>query len=311
MFSFNTRLTQNAVLWPTEQFELLKDYLKSSNVYLLRDSITYKLKESPYWISLPCWLHYKWKADNSLSAHYSLEDLLWAQFCVYLSIKIDDDELDGQTNITSSGSISKLLLTEAETTLSIYFTSNSNFWKYFYDYLNKTNSAINRINELQHNWSLETDQLNKEYYLLSPVLKIGTLAVFTINNRQNEFEYADNYLDEMSTGGQILDDLLDYEEDLLSGKLNYAARILLNDCSLNLSIEKLNEKIIESLIRTNKYKVVLDLVRSHYNKAHSAAKIFQLVKEDKYHFVELMRLKKYEIKIHHERVRSVLGKIFD
>lgn len=298
---------QKAGLWHPEQAELLKDYLKSSNVYLLGDSITQKLKESPYWVSLPCWLHYKWKADNSLNAYYSLEDLLWAQFCVYLSIKIGDDELDGQTNITSSGSLSKLLLTEAECTLSNYFASNANFWKYFYDYLNKTNSAINRINELQHNWSCETDQLNKEYYFLSSVLKIGTLAIFTINNKQNEFEHADNYLDEMSTGGQILDDLLDYEEDLLSGKLNYAARILLYDFQLNLSKEELIEKIIESFIRTNKYKIVLDLVRSHYNKAHEAAKIFQLVKEDKYHSVELMRLKKYENKIHHDRVRSVLG----
>ncbi len=101
----------------------------------------------------------------------------------------------------------------------------------------------------------------------------------------------------------------DYEEDLLSGKLNYAARIMLEGFQLNLSKEELIEKIIESLIRTNRYKVVTNLVRSHYNKAHDAAKIYHLVKEDKYHSVELMRLEKHENKIHHDRVRSVLGEI--
>ncbi len=309
MFSFNTRLEKKAGLWPKEQAERLRDYLKSSNVYLLRDRITNKLKELPYWISLPCWLHYKWSADNSISTNYSLEDLLWAQFCVYLSIKISDDELDGQTNITSSEPISKLLLAEAESTLSNYFSANTNFWEYFYNYLNETNSAITRINKLQHNWCLETGQLNKEYYFLSSVLKIATVAIFSINNKQNEFLHADNYLDEMSAGGQILDDFWDYEEDLLSGKLNYASRIMLDDFPLNLSKEELIEKIVESFIRTNKHKIVFDLVRSHYNKAHDAAKVYNLVREDKYHSVELMRLKKQENKIHHDRVWSVLGDI--
>lgn len=309
MFSFNTRLEKKAGLWPKEQAERLKDYLKSSNVYLLRNSISNKLKEMPYWISLPCWLHYKWKGDNSNCAHYSLEDLLWAQFCVYLSIKISDDELDGQTNITFSEPISKLLLIEAESTLSNYFSANANFWEYFYNYLNETNSAITRINKLQHNWCLETDRLSKEYYFLSSVLKVATVAIFSINDRQNEFLHADNYLDEMSTGGQILDDFFDYEEDLLIGKLNYAARIMLDGFPLNLSKEELIEKIVESFIRTNKHKIVFDLVRSHYNKAHDAAKVYHLVREDKYHSVELMRLKKQENKIHYDRVRSVLGDI--
>ncbi|MHB8906097.1 MAG: hypothetical protein ACYC4T_04580 [Melioribacteraceae bacterium] len=309
MFSFNSRLEKKAGLWPKEQAERLKDYLKSSNVYLLRDRITNKLKELPYWISLPCWLHYKWSADNSISTNYSLEDLLWAQFCVYLSIKISDDELDGQTNITSSEPTAKLLLTEAESTLSNYFSANTNFWEYFYNYLNETNSAIVKTNELQRNWSLETDELNKEYYSLASVLKIGTLALFIANNKLHEYESADNYLIEMSTGGQILDDLLDYEEDLLSGKLNYAARIMLDGFPLNLSKEELIEKIVESFIRTNKHKIVFDLVRSHYNKAHDAAKVYHLVREDKYHSVELMRLKKQENKIHYDRVWSVLGDI--
>ncbi|MCX6169975.1 MAG: hypothetical protein NTX65_11575 [Ignavibacteriales bacterium] len=307
MFSFNTRLEKKAGLWPKEQTELLNDYLKSSNVYLLRNSITHKLKELPYWISLPCWIHYKWKTENLLRVQYSLEDLLWAQFCVYLSIKIGDDELDGQTNITSSGSISKLLLTEAEFTLSNYFAPSANFWKYYHDYLIETNSAISSVNELQHNWSLETDQLEKEYYLLSSALKIATLAIFSVNKKQDEFEPADNYLDEMSTGGQILDDFLDYEEDLHSGKLNYAARILLSGFHENFSQVKILEKIIESIIRTNNHKIIFDLVRSHYNKAHDAAMVYHLVKEDKYHSVELMRLNKHQNKIHHDRVRLVLG----
>jgi len=309
MFSFNTRLEKNVGLWPKEQAERLKDYLKSSNVYLLRDRITNKLKELPYWISLPCWIHYKWRADNSIGTNYSLEDLLWAQFCVYLSIKISDDELDGQTNITSSEPIAKLLLSEAESTLSNYFSANTKFWEYFYNYLNETNSAIVKTNELQKNWSLETEKLNKEYYSLAAVLKIGTLALFIANNKLHEYESADNYLIEMSTGGQILDDLLDYEEDLISGKLNYAARIMLDDFPLNLSKEELIEKIVESFIRTNKHKIVFDLVRSHYNKAHDAAKVYNLVREDKYHSVELMRLNKLENKIHHDRVWSVLGEI--
>lgn len=309
MFSFNTRLEKKAGLWSKEQAEKLKDYLKSSNVYLLRNSITNKLKEFPFWISLPCWLHYKWEADNLTRAHYSLENLLWAQFCVYLSIKISDDELDGQTNITSSEQISKLLLTEAESTLSNYFPANSNFWEYFYKYLNETNSAIKRINKLQLNWCLETDQLNKEYYFLSSALKIATVAVFSINDKLNEFVYAENYLDEMSAGGQILDDLLDYKEDLLSGKLNYAARIMLDGFQINLSKEELTEKVVESFIRTNRHKIVFDLIRSHYNRAHDEAKVYRLQREDKYHSVELTRFKKLENKIHYDRVRSVLGDI--
>jgi hypothetical protein len=309
MLSFDFRLKQNAGLWPEVQSRLLNDYLKSSNVYLLRNSNTNRLKAIPYWASFPCWLHFKWKRDNSLGADYSLEDFLWAQFCVYLSIKISDDELDGQTGIASSGSLSKLLLKESELTLSNYFVKNTNFWKAFYDCIDETNSAIKRINELQFNWSCETDLLGKEYYLLSSVLKIGTLALFTVNNKQNEYDHAAEYLDEMSTGGQILDDLYDYKEDLLAGKLNYAARILLDDSQLNFPKESVIEKITESIIRTNRYKEVLNLVRAHYNIAHESAKRFGLGREDKYHNTEMSCLMKYEDKIHHDRVLSVLGNI--
>ena len=84
---------------------------------------------------------------------------------------------------------------------------------------------------------------------------------------------------------------------------------MLEGFQLNLSKEELIEKIVESFIRTNKHKIVFDLVRSHYNKARGAAKVYHLVREDKYHSVELMRLEKHENKIHHDRVRSVLGEI--
>src|SRR3970040_1869538 len=99
MLSIEQRLESCLRSWPKRLAADFRCYQNSLRRVETGRSARHATKiQGPYWILLPCWLldlyqrqdmRPRWKTDF-------LSDITWAQYCLVLSIRIQDDLLDGQ-----------------------------------------------------------------------------------------------------------------------------------------------------------------------------------------------------------------------
>lgn len=309
MLTLEKRLAIYTGSWKANLESDLKNYLRTAGCYFLRDRSSGKLLDPPFWIRVPFWFRKKWMRENNSSQIKFPEDFPWAQFCVYLGVKIRDDHFDGQTEVSSPELISGLLFGEAKNVLKKYFGPRTNFWKVYEEYIAHTFDSIKNIDRLQKSKSPDLLDFDEEYRKVSSVLKIASLAFFMSNGKMKEYSAVSEYLDLMSAGSQLLDDYFDIEEDLEAGRINYAARLLLNGIIPDCSTRELKYKVYEQTIKTDSYEKVFDKIANYYTGAHAQLKSFGLEREEIFHRQNLEYLERMKREIHTGRVRAVLGSL--
>src|SRR5512139_3504209 len=130
-----------------------------------------------YWLLLPLWI---WKTQARHARPQLLNDVLWAQYCLYLAVRINDDLLDGQAKSANLLSASRAFLVEGEKTFRTCFPRPSPFWQYYRSCIRTTRSAILRVQMMQKDPHTEPSRLLQEYSRVSAIFKVGSFALCTL-----------------------------------------------------------------------------------------------------------------------------------
>ena len=181
--------------------------------------------DQPYWILLPQWLHRRYRRNRFQHPppRAFLRDILWGQYCLFLSVRIHDDLFDGHARLPSLIFAADQLLLEAEQTFSRWMPYESAFWKTYRSSMRETVGAILRVDELQRSPATSPRKLIREYADVNAVLKISSLALCLRYKRLNDVPYVDRFMNNIAVGSQLLDDFRDLAEDFKGKRFNYVA----------------------------------------------------------------------------------------
>ncbi|MGA3244055.1 MAG: hypothetical protein ABSE41_05540 [Bacteroidota bacterium] len=182
----------------------------------------------PYWKILPTALFDKFRREirQPLIPHGFLSDIQWGQYCLYLFIRFQDDVFDGQASDPALIYASDQCLLEADRIFAKYFPLRSWFWKEYRKILICTTQSIVEVDAKQRFPASRSDELLEGYARVSSILKVGSVALCAVANRQRTYRHVSHFCDEMAKAGQIMDDLRDLDEDLLQKRYNYVANLL-------------------------------------------------------------------------------------
>lgn len=168
-----------------------------------------------YWLLFPEWLAAK---DEQ-----RLRDVLWAQYCLYCLLRVQDDVVDGDAKSLHLAVAGNLLASEATRALAPHFDAASPLWEYLRRAVDTTSTALIEIDRRQlvpERNGLDDLPL---YAKLSRCLTVATYAVLLADGRDREWPLVARVLDQLAVAGQLLDDFHDLEQDLTAGCYNFAA----------------------------------------------------------------------------------------
>ncbi|HTK82139.1 MAG TPA: hypothetical protein VL633_07605 [Bacteroidota bacterium] len=248
--------------------------------------------QQPYWFLLPQWLcdTYGGRVKPHGNPESFLRDVLWAQYCLFLHVRIIDDLFDKQASALSLRMVADDVLIEAERTLLQWMPRNNrSFWSFYRKSLRTTKSAILRVDNLQRSARTSPQTILDLYPRVNSMLKIGSVAVCLRLNRPRMLARIERFMDELAAGSQVLDDLTDLAEDFERSRYNYVAlrligengrnhrgRIQLSELSQQMIYSSIGDKILSEVINafSSAYRVLQPLKIGDANRiarSHNAA----------------------------------------
>lgn len=227
----------------------------------------------PFWILLPDWLQRKYVKIPGKSDAAFFSDLLWAEYCLFLCIRIQDDLFDGQADEPALVFAANLFLLEAEKVLSRYFAADSAFWNIFRDVQKKTIYAILENAAMHHSRQKSPGQLLAGYAKLSTHFNLAPAAVCLRYQRMQDFPHLTKFSIALAVAGQIIDDLEDIQEDLRCGKYNYAAQQLLPVRGKKIKpVKNISAAIAKEMLLSPGIHALFDQVCRYLKRAEQAIK---------------------------------------
>ena len=251
--------------WPTPMRIELNEYVHSRKIQLLgrgRNSL-------PCWVHLPAWLLQCYKPKPSTIDKSFLADVLWGQFCLYLSVRIKDDLLDRDTRSRSLFLAADLLQLEALRIFSNHIPRRSAFWALYFDSIRITTQAMIRADNLQKTWRGNPGALLK-LYAGSAILKIASAAVCFHFRKGRDFPHASLVFDELAVAGQLLDDLEDLDADWRRKRYNSVVRIMLGQGKLAFDGRASSMRRVKRELVMGGFDRVLQMVLDRIDRAEKA-----------------------------------------
>ena len=167
----------------------------------------------PWWFLVPGWIFIN-KETHARNDQKFMEDILWAQYCIFLSIRILDDIFDNQAKDSNLIFVPYLLQLEADRQFAKYFPNDSPFWKKKNNFNQKTLILIIQTDNLQRNRKTEAKELLKAYADVASVFKIGISAICENEKDFTKLKLFYKFADELAIISQLFDDFYDILEDL-------------------------------------------------------------------------------------------------
>ncbi len=184
-------------------------------------------ESGPYWRELPRWLAGRSGNGGSAVSPDFLDTILWGQHCLFYAVRLQDDMLDGELSRSPLTMAPLLLLSEAEQAFSSAIDAKRQFWVHYRRALGTTVAGITRVAELQRSPAAHADDLLDAYGCVDAVLSVASSAVCEQMGRAEEVPHINDFVRELGKVLLALDDAEDIGEDLADGRLNYAARVVL------------------------------------------------------------------------------------
>jgi hypothetical protein len=225
--------------WPAPVIRECRVHLRR-----LHETRTRSRATLPYWRELPVWL----AQQNGLPIS-AVSDLLFAQECLFLAIRLQDDLFDRHMEPGAGVFAPTLLLLAAHNVLGARFSPADRFWREYRRLISTSLEAIVKVDRLQRAKGADWQQLRAAYIAQNSALKIGTWGVCRIAGIDTVFDAVSRFVDHLAVAGQLIDDLLDMEEDLKAGRTNIASGFMLapsvkkskrNSGGLALSVDRLS-----------------------------------------------------------------------
>ena len=268
--------------------------------------------DQPYWILLPIWLSsaYSGNKRSGKTLGGFIKDILWAQYCLFLFVRIQDDLFDKHVSSQSLIFISNRFLLEAERKFSIYFAVRSSFWKIYRAHLRETTLAIQHVDKLQRSLNAKPRHLLVAYAKVNAIFKTASIAVCLKYDRMRDFEYIQQFADEVATGSQILDDFEDIVEDLHRKRFNYAANVILRSAPRTKDARGTNpDRIARSLVFTPAGTELLTEVRDRLARGYDALKPLGIAEAGEFSEAYRRSLDAIQTQFNYKRAKLIVGKV--
>jgi len=222
----------------------------------------------PHWLLLPQWLVQQHGRKDRAGSRF-LADVLRGQFCAFLGIKLQDELFDQQVSDRSLIYVADHLILSAREAFNPHFSEKSALWPFFNSSLRDTINSIIHWDQAQlHGFG----PVSSVKAMTSAGYAVCNLATFAVCLRLKKFRLFQALLsctDEIAFVGQLLDDLEDIEPDFARGRLNYAARFLLNRPVK--SSADLNHRLASAVIVDGRLGEFLRMLGRHLDRAASIA----------------------------------------
>ena len=233
----------------------------------------------PYWHFMPGWILGANRKNQSLrnfSKHF-LEDVLWGQYCLFLSVRVKDDLFDRQAHDPLLLFVGEQFALEAERVYSTYFFKSDSFWKFYRKFLRETIEGIVEVNAFQRGRWHKRRRLLEAYARVSAIFKVGSVAVCLRTRRAGLLPSIQRTLDELAIAGQILDDFMDIAEDYKQNRINFAASVFLDAGSKDHKRSGNDLKqIVRGFLQTDAEERVFTIISQHLANALEEAKQLRL-----------------------------------
>jgi hypothetical protein len=262
----------------------------------------------PYWQVFPGWLlNHGDPAADEPDLRCFLREILWGQFCLYLSVRIRDDLLDGQAEHPTLLFAAEELLLEAEQVFSNAFPEDPGFAEFLRQALTTTNRAILEVDALQRSPTGMPPESVELYARVCEIFKVSSRAACTAADRLDRYPAVASCCNHLAMAGQILDDFADIDEDLARGRFNYAVSLLLGPERGQVESAQIRRRLAERLLRGPGLELLTEAVRNQYRLAKEAiASLYTPAAED-YIEQSLADLDQLKIDYHQARVEAVFG----
>ncbi len=263
----------------------------------------------PYWLLLPAWLvsAYRPEGIGRKKNPKFLQDTLWAQYCVFLSVRIQDDLFDAQADLRPLLFVSDQFLIDAERTLSKHFERTSRFWNIYRDCLETSTRTIVEVDRIQQTTTGNPDQLLNGYARISEVLKVGSAAICWKLERSSDFRQISRFCDELAIVGQIFDDLLDVDEDFRRHRFNYVTAVLFRQRGRSTVRPRSLDGLAVELLYHGGLDRLMSEVRRRLRRAHQAIKLLGIEGAPQYLAAYEDAVDRFESQLHRNRVKLIFG----
>lgn len=210
----------------------------------------------PYWIELPGVLVKAFACEEHRirGKDAFLRDIRWAQYCLYLAARVHDDIFDRRLPRSAFQPISRKCEEEASRVFHRCMGNSAEFLQFYRECVRSAKDAYKNVRHLRDP-TVRTHRriMEGEYKRVSGVFKVGSAAVCARYERFPDFRRVERGLEHLAVICQIVDDVVDLEEDLAAGQLNYVARFFLGNkltCEADMSL--LEDKIHSNFYFTDK-----------------------------------------------------------
>ena len=268
---YQERLTRIAKSFPAASRHLLFDYLDQRVFPLARKSTaSHGRSMQPYWMYLPFWiLHTDMEDRNQEQQTRELvPDLVWAQLCLFLVFRLQDDVFDGTAERASLIFPANLFFSEAVRVLGVHFPFAHPFWRLFHRTVRHSSDAMIATRRIEETFDASATAHARGLKAINSVLLLSAFAASLSAGAVPPLGSIRAFGDALGIAGQLLDDLHDVNEDLDQGRINHAARLILHNAGAH-SFEE-----IRSIIEESGYEPVAERISRLYRTAERAANTF-------------------------------------
>ncbi len=279
----------------------LRLYLKQLQKSFLQRSQGQRVQEfHPYWVLLPRWL---WKKYNNrlhgLRKNF-VDEILWAQYCMYFFIRIQDDIFDKQTANNQLIFPADLFLFEADRIFEKYFVRSSLFWHYRRESLRSTVLGIIDVDRLQKLSTKSSEKLSVQYARVCSIFKLGSVAFCIKAKAMKDFPSLESFADELAIAGQIVDDIQDMAEDLKEDRFNYVWAALFESAN---TIRNPKQQLDAPISTDGIIGSIFSRIRAHVQRASQSIEPIGLPDAKKYLEQFSKRVDRFETSIHPQSAR--------
>ena len=253
-----------------------------------------------YSLLLPSWLN----ARLGVHGRAAVEDIVWAQHCLFAFVRNQDDVFDGRPSSRGLVFLAHEFLAEAERAFARHLREGA-FWRFYRAALTQTARAVLTVDGYQRGAPMAMAPLMTAYARQSAIFKVGTAAVCLPCGARDVFRRCSRFADHLAIAGQLLDDLEDLRDDLADGRLNAAARFLVPDAGPRMP--DIEQRIARALVLGDRLAALLRRIRGHVRAAGTA--IAPLALPQAHAYAEAIRadLARVEASLNRGRVAAVFG----
>mgnify|MGYP006954409217 CR=1 FL=1 len=266
----------------------------------------------PYWLLIPRWLSLdiNGRKNKKPISNGLLKEILCGQYYLFLAVRIQDDLYDGHIRSNSLIYVADQFIWGAEKIFRKHFDGESSFWHYYYGLLKETTDAIVKVAEIQKAKQADPDLLLDGYAGVAALFKIGLIAVCLKAGCRGRLAPLMKASDNLAIAGQIADDMLDIDDDLKRGQINYAVQVILHHRrSISAHRADLSGMVREGIYYADFINRLLSEIETYLEMAQKSLASIKQPAVEKYFHASFEAIAHALRKFHAERMKVIFGKL--